>query len=199
MIIETLGLVKVAFEDVFDFRKVLEGVALNPKLNKITFANSVYDEEFYGKSIARMLMDTKSIKELDLSYLTFEHPKCFYEISTSILNERCRLTILKIRGTFLTNLEGKIIQYIIMKNKHLHTLDLSFCSTDDPDNFVCFLRKIDQFCNLRYLTIDSMQPDLSVGAEALGEALATNNKLEVLIMRENKIKWNSFANFWNLL
>lgn len=44
-----------------------------------------------------------------------------------------------------------------------------------------------------------MQPELSLGAEALGEALATNNKLEVLIMRENKIKWNNFANFWNLL
>jgi len=122
---------------------VLEGIAANTKLNKITFANSVYDEEFYGKSIARMLLDTKSIRELDLSYLTFEHPKCFYEISTSILNERCRLSILKIRGTYLTNLEGKIIQYIVMKNKHLHTLDLSFCSTDDSDNFVCFLRKMD--------------------------------------------------------
>ena len=33
----------------------------------------------------------------------------------------------------------------------------------------------------------------------MGEALATNNKLEVLIMRENKIKWVHYCNFWNLI
>ena len=75
--------------------------------------------------------------------MSYDHPKCFYDISTAILNERCRLNILKIRGTQLTNLEGKIIQYILMKNKQLHTLDLSFCRTDDPENFMCFLQKLD--------------------------------------------------------
>jgi hypothetical protein len=98
-ILETLGLVKVTFEDVFDFKKILEGVQLNTKLSKILFSNSVFDEELYGKSIARALIDSRSIKELDLSYVSYDHPKCFYDISTAILNERCRLNILKIRGT----------------------------------------------------------------------------------------------------
>ena len=108
-ILETLGLVKVTFEDVYDFKKIIEGVQLNTKLSKILFSNSVFDEELYGKSIARALIDSRSIKELDLSYVSYDHPKCFYDISTAILNERCRLNILKIRGTQLTNLEGKII------------------------------------------------------------------------------------------
>lgn len=44
-----------------------------------------------------------------------------------------------------------------------------------------------------------MQPDLNTPIETMGEALATNNKLEVLIMRENKIKWVQYCNFWNLI
>jgi Ran GTPase-activating protein (RanGAP) involved in mRNA processing and transport len=44
-----------------------------------------------------------------------------------------------------------------------------------------------------------MQPDLNTPIETMGEALATNNKLEVLIMRENKIKWVHYCNFWNLI
>lgn len=108
-ILETLGLVKVTFEDAYDFKKIVEGVQLNSKMKKILFSNSVFDEELYGKSIARLLIDSRSLKELDLSYMSYDHPKCFYDISTAILNERCRLNILKIRGTQLTNLEGKII------------------------------------------------------------------------------------------
>ena len=44
-----------------------------------------------------------------------------------------------------------------------------------------------------------MQPDLNTPIETMGEALATNKKLEVLIMRENKIKWVQYCNFWNLI
>jgi NLR family CARD domain-containing protein 3 len=33
----------------------------------------------------------------------------------------------------------------------------------------------------------------------MGEALSMNNKLEVLIMRENKIRWNNYCNFWQFL
>ena len=41
-----------------------------------------------------------------------------------------------------------------------------------------------------------MQPDLSANLETLGEALADNTILEVLILRENKLKWNAYQNFW---
>jgi hypothetical protein len=58
----------------------------------------VFDEELFGKSLSKVLTDSRSIRELDLSYVSFDHPKCFYDISSAILNERCRLNILKIRG-----------------------------------------------------------------------------------------------------
>ena len=66
-ILETLGMVKVTFEDVFDFKKILEGVQQNTKLTKILFSNMVFDEELFGKSIARALIDSRSLKEIDLS------------------------------------------------------------------------------------------------------------------------------------
>ena len=42
-----------------------------------------------------------------------------------------------------------------------------------------------------------MQPDLSSSIDVIGEALATNTKLEVLIMRENRVKWANYCNFWS--
>lgn len=36
-LIETLGLIKVTFEDVHDFKKITEGIKLNHKLLKVSF------------------------------------------------------------------------------------------------------------------------------------------------------------------
>ena len=47
--------------------------------------------------------------------------------------------------------------------------------------------------------MDNIQPDLSNSLEILGEALSENIKLEVLIMRENKLKWVPYSNFWDNL
>ena len=44
-----------------------------------------------------------------------------------------------------------------------------------------------------------MQPDLSVNIETIGYALSENRYLEVLILRDNKIKWVPYQNFWNSL
>lgn len=66
---------------------------------------------------------------------------------------------------------------------------MSQCRTEDPQNFDFFLSKFDQFCHIRYLTMENMQPDFSPNIETLGEALADNKKLEVLVLRDNKIKW----------
>jgi len=118
---------------------------------------------------------------------------------SSVLNERCRLGILKLRGIAVSKLEGKVIQYILMKNKQLHTLDLSFCKAELPEHFEFFMQKFDNFCNIRFLTMESMQPDLSTSIEVLGEALALNTKLECLILRDNKIKWIPYSNFWQYL
>ena len=116
----------------------------------------VFDEEVYGKAIGRALTDSRSLRELDVSHVTFEHPKSFYDLCAAILNERCRLNIFKLRGISITQLEGKILQYILMKNKTLSTLDISHCRAEDSENFEHFLQKLDQFCNIRYLTIENL-------------------------------------------
>lgn len=41
-----------------------------------------------------------------------------------------------------------------------------------------------------------MQPDLNPSLEVLGQALANNTKLEILLMRENRLKWMPYAAFW---
>ena len=43
-----------------------------------------------------------------------------------------------------------------MKNKTIHTLDLSESRTDDPENFEYFCEKLNQFCNIRFLTMEKM-------------------------------------------
>ena len=49
------------------------------------------------------------------------------------------------------------------------------------------------------MTLDNIQPDVSPSLEILSEALAENTKLEVLIMRENKLKWVPYCTFWENL
>ena len=44
--------------------------------------------------------------------------------------------------------------------------------------------------------MESLQPDPSGPVQDLGETLAKNNRLEVLIMKENKIKWTAYQKFW---
>ena len=156
----------------------------------------LFDEEIYGKAVGRAITDSRSLRELDISYVHFEHPKAFYDVCSAILNERCRLSIFKLRGIKITQLEGKILQYILMKNKTLSTLDISHCKADDQESFEFFLQKLDQFCNIRYLTIENLQPDISQSIEVIGEALSENIKLEALVLRENKIKWMNYAAFW---
>ena len=94
-----------------------------------------FDEEVYGKSIAHVLTDNKMIRELDLSFTAFEHPKCFYDISMAINNEMCRLNVLRLRGFKIKQMEAKILQYMLMKNKQLTTLDLSLSKALEDDVF----------------------------------------------------------------
>lgn len=76
-----------------------------------------------------------------------------------------------------------------MKNRSLHTLDLSNAKIDSGESLEFFFQKLDKSSVIRYLIFDNCQPDLSNSIEILGEALNENIKLEVLVMRENKIKW----------
>ena len=44
--------------------------------------------------------------------------------------------------------------------------------------------------------MEKMSPDLSSNIETIGDSLAENVKLEVLILRDNKIKWTAYQNFF---
>lgn len=155
-----------------------------------------FDEEVHGTSVGRILSDSRTIRELDVTQVVFDY-RTFYDMCQAILNERCRLNILKMRGIIIGEIEGKIIQFILMKNKQIHTLDLSECRTEDSANFEFFFEKLNQFCHIRFLTLENMYPDLSNNIETIGEALSENTKLEVLILRDNRLKWVPFQNFWS--
>ena len=112
------------------------------------------------------------------------------------IGEKCRVQVFKCKGINISNLEGKVMQFVLMKNKSLHTLDFSNCKLDSPDHLEYFLQKIDKTSNIRYLVLDNIQPDLSGCLELMGTTFAESQKLEVLNMRENKLKWIPYSQFW---
>ena len=91
-----------------------------------------------------------------MSYCEFEHPKCLYDISMAVLNERCRLNVLKLRGLKIKQFEAKILQLILMRNKQLTTLDISTCKEVEDEAFMTFLQKFNDMCNIRYLTMEGL-------------------------------------------
>ena len=105
-----------------------------------------------------------------------------------MLHQRGNINILKIRSILFTTLEVKVISYLLHKNKIIHTMDFSECIDDNRNNFQTFFHKFDGNCNVRFLTLDNMTPDLSNCIEALGIALGKNKIIEVLNMRSNRIK-----------
>lgn len=78
-----------------------------------------FDEDYHGKTMARCILESRSLKELDLSHVTFEDPKSFYEMAHGLLDERCRLGSLKLRGIAFGQLEAKVMQFVLMRNKSL--------------------------------------------------------------------------------
>lgn len=77
--IETISLMKVAFEDIIDFKKVTEGMKLNTKLLKLSFQYMNFDEEMHGTSVGRVLADSRSVRELDVTHVTFDY-RTFYDM-----------------------------------------------------------------------------------------------------------------------
>ena len=104
--------------------------------------------------------------------------------------------MLKIQGVLITSLEVRMLQFILMNNKIIHTMDYSDCIDDARSMFNTFMRKFDQFCNVRSLTLDNMVPDLSSSIEDLGVALGANMRLTSLSLRQNKIKTGAYCAFW---
>ena len=95
--IQSLGLIHVSFEDQHDFKKITEGIKLNSKLLKVSFHDMNFDEEIHGSAIGRILNDSRTIRELDMTNIVFDY-RSFYDMCQAILNERCRINILKLRS-----------------------------------------------------------------------------------------------------
>ena len=91
-ILESIGFIGARFEDNIEFKKVMDAIIVNRKLTKLKFEKMIFDDEIYGKSIGKTLVENRFIRELDISFCTFEDVKSFYHICMDgILNERCRL------------------------------------------------------------------------------------------------------------
>tara|TARA_B110000285_G_scaffold167873_1_gene187738 strand:- start:262 stop:564 length:303 start_codon:yes stop_codon:yes gene_type:complete len=96
--LESFALVQTNFSDSQDFKRIVEAVSYNHKIKTFTINHAVFDEDFHGKMMARCVLESRSIKELDLSYITFEDHKSFYEMANGLLHERCRLITLRLKG-----------------------------------------------------------------------------------------------------
>jgi hypothetical protein len=103
------------------------------------------------------------------------------------------------RGILLTTLETKVLQYVIMKNTSIMTMDFSGCIDENLSNFEIFLKKIDEFSKIRFLTLDNMEPSMTNSIKAFGAALGRNKEIEVLNMRGNRIKVSQYCSFWEEL
>ena len=116
----------------------------------------VFDEEPYGKQLCHLLNDCRQLREFDASNCEFFHPKCFFEMCQSLISEKSRISVIKLKGLHITNLEGKVLQFVLMKNKSLHTLDLTGSKIDSGECLEFFLQKIDKYSNIRYFILENI-------------------------------------------
>jgi len=121
----------------------VEAISFNSAIEQFSVQGAEFDEDYHGKTMCKCILESRSLKELDLSYVIFDDQRSFYEMANGLLNERCRLGALKLRGIAFGQLEGKVMQFILMRNKSLMTLDLSQCSTDSPENMENVFCKFD--------------------------------------------------------
>jgi len=117
----------------------MEGVQYSLKIKKAGVIGMLFDDESYGKTLCHMLNDCKHLREFDASYCEFFHPKCFFDMCQSLISEKSRVTVFKLKGVQISNLEGKVLQFVLMKNKSLHTMDISYSKVDSGECLDFFL------------------------------------------------------------
>jgi hypothetical protein len=149
--------------------------------------------------MSKCILESRSLKELDISEVQFRDGKAFYEMANGLLNERCRLGALKLRKVEFGELEGSVMRFVLMRNKSLHTLDMSECSADSPEHLEIVFCKFAEFCNVRTLVAEDLKADFNYFIEVFGEALGANPKLEGLSLAQNRIKQTQYCNFFELM
>ena len=78
-----------------------------------------------------------------------------------LLTQKCRVNKFTLRSCDLTPLESKVLCYILMKNKLMHTVDFSECTDKERDSFVLIFDKFGSGSNVRYLSLEGILPDLN--------------------------------------
>lgn len=117
-LIETIGFHNVKLSNaVNDFKKLMEGIRMAAKMRKVTLGGFRFDQDVYGKVLGGLLTDGKQIKELELVKCGFEHNKFFFDMCAPLLTEKCRLNIFRLKKCQITNIEAKVLQYVLMKNR----------------------------------------------------------------------------------
>lgn len=66
-LIETLGFIHIEVQDqIVDMKRLMESVQFSPSIKKLTLEGFTFDQEAHGKSISRMLSESKTLKELEI-------------------------------------------------------------------------------------------------------------------------------------
>jgi hypothetical protein len=47
----------------------VEAVSFNTKIKHFSLVGALFDEEYHGKTMARCILDSRSLQELDLSFV----------------------------------------------------------------------------------------------------------------------------------
>lgn len=117
----------------------MDAVRSNPDITKFHFGDFNCDADYHGKYLGKVIMDSKSLTELEINACTFLHPKAFFEMCSPLLQAKNNLKVLKMKGILITLVEAKVIQFIMMKNKNIETMDFTECIDEDMTNFKVFI------------------------------------------------------------
>jgi hypothetical protein len=87
----------------------MEGVQCSHKIRKAGVIGMLFDEEQYGKTLYHCLSDSRQLREFDVSNCEFFHPKSFFDMCQSLISDKSRVIVLKMKGIHISNLEGKVL------------------------------------------------------------------------------------------
>ena len=85
----------------------------------------VLDNESYGSILGNTIISARNLRDIDLSQCEFYHPKCFYDLCSFLINEKSKINSFKIKNIYISELEAKILAYLLLKNKSITSIDLS--------------------------------------------------------------------------
>jgi hypothetical protein len=98
-------------------------------------------------------------------------------MSQPMLNTRCFVNVVKIKESLITNVEAKILSFMLVKNKQISTLDFSGSIDEDMKNFGVILARMDKKSKVKFITLNDIQPCLTYAVESFSKALKNNTEL----------------------